>query len=71
MAALSPIPESSVSAPLLPSRATAAGELVAFGIVYGDIGISPLYAVRGVFENRPVTEDVVLGAVQCRPLSGP
>ena len=47
------------------SRATAAGTLIALGIVYGDIGTSPLYTVRGVFANRPVTEDVVLGTISC------
>jgi KUP system potassium uptake protein len=45
------------------ARASAAGSLIALGIVYGDIGTSPLYTVRGVFEGRPVTEDVVLGTV--------
>ena len=45
------------------ARATAAGALIALGIVYGDIGTSPLYAVRGVFENQPVSELVVLGTV--------
>ena len=44
-------------------RITAAGSLIALGIVYGDIGTSPLYTVRGVFVHRPVTEDVVLGTV--------
>ena len=47
------------------SRATAAGSLIALGIVYGDIGTSPLYTVRGVFANRPVTEEVVLGTISC------
>jgi KUP system potassium uptake protein len=47
----------------LHSRITAAGSLIALGIVYGDIGTSPLYTVRGVFVNRPVTEDVVLGTI--------
>jgi len=47
----------------LHSRITAAGSLIALGIVYGDIGTSPLYTVRGVFVSRPVTEDVVLGTV--------
>nr|WP_254244252.1 KUP/HAK/KT family potassium transporter [Hymenobacter sp. BRD128] len=42
---------------------TAAGTLIALGIVYGDIGTSPLYTVRGVFVARPVTEAVVLGTV--------
>ncbi|WP_375419416.1 KUP/HAK/KT family potassium transporter [uncultured Hymenobacter sp.] len=47
------------------SRATPAGTLIALGIVYGDIGTSPLYTVRGVFAGRPVTEDVVLGTISC------
>ena len=47
------------------SRATAAGLLVALGIVYGDIGTSPLYTVRGVFVTQPVTEPVVLGTISC------
>ena len=47
----------------LQNKATAAGTLIALGIVYGDIGTSPLYTVRGVFVSRPVTEDVVLGTV--------
>ncbi|WP_375437484.1 KUP/HAK/KT family potassium transporter [uncultured Hymenobacter sp.] len=46
-------------------RATPAGLLVALGIVYGDIGTSPLYTVRGVFVERPITEDVVLGTISC------
>jgi KUP system potassium uptake protein len=46
-------------------RATPAGLLVALGIVYGDIGTSPLYTVRGVFVSRPVIEDVVLGTISC------
>ena len=47
----------------LNARITAAGTLIALGIVYGDIGTSPLYTVRGVFVSRPVTEEVVLGTV--------
>jgi len=45
------------------TRATAAGALIALGIVYGDIGTSPLYTVRGVFDNQPVSELVVLGTI--------
>jgi KUP system potassium uptake protein len=47
----------------LHARITAAGTLIALGIVYGDIGTSPLYTVRGVFAGRPVTEEVVLGTI--------
>ena len=44
---------------------TAAGTLIALGIVYGDIGTSPLYTVRGVFVTQPVSEPVVLGTISC------
>ena len=47
------------------TRITAAGLLVALGIVYGDIGTSPLYTVRGVFVRQPVTATVVLGTISC------
>ncbi len=69
---LSPVPTTPISLPHAPEaaghaglhhRITAAGTLIALGIVYGDIGTSPLYTVRGVFVARPVTEDVVLGTV--------
>lgn len=68
----SPVPTTPISLPHAPEaaghaglhhRITAAGTLIALGIVYGDIGTSPLYTVRGVFVARPVTEDVVLGTV--------
>ncbi|UYZ64733.1 KUP/HAK/KT family potassium transporter [Hymenobacter weizhouensis] len=53
------------SSSTLHTRLTAAGTLVALGIVYGDIGTSPLYTVRGVFVKQPVTETVVLGTISC------
>lgn len=46
-------------------RLTAAGALIALGIVYGDIGTSPLYTVRGVFAARAITETAVLGTISC------
>jgi len=65
MSSAAPAPVSSPADPhaSLHTRITAAGTLIALGIVYGDIGTSPLYTVRGVFVNRPVTEDVVLGTI--------
>ncbi len=41
--------------------------LGALGVVYGDIGTSPLYAFRECFEHThiPVTEASVLGVVSC------
>nr|WP_293838933.1 KUP/HAK/KT family potassium transporter [uncultured Arsenicibacter sp.] len=45
---------------------TGAGILVALGIIYGDIGTSPLYTLRAIVgPNNVVDEDVVRGAVSC------
>lgn len=42
-------------------KLTAAGLLVAVGIVFGDIGTSPLYTYRAIIEDRVVTETLALG----------
>jgi KUP system potassium uptake protein len=47
------------------SRVTSASLLVALGIIYGDIGTSPLYALRAVIGNRPINETLVYGGVSC------
>jgi len=48
-----------------PKASTAALSLAALGVVYGDIGTSPLYTMKEVFANAhhpvPVTPDNVLG----------
>lgn len=44
-------------------RITTAGIIIAAGIVYGDIGTSPLYTLNAVFHHRVITEDVALGAL--------
>ena len=44
-------------------RISAAGVLIATGIVFGDIGTSPLYTLNAVFHNRVITEDVALGSL--------
>ncbi|MBT1690517.1 KUP/HAK/KT family potassium transporter [Dawidia soli] len=43
-------------------KVTGAGLLIAAGIVFGDIGTSPLYTLNAIFHGRQVTEDVALGA---------
>lgn len=40
-----------------------AGTLVAIGIVFGDIGTSPLYTYRAIIGERAVTETLALGGV--------
>lgn len=47
------------------SKVTAASLLVALGIIYGDIGTSPLYALRAVVGEREITETLVYGGVSC------
>ncbi len=47
------------------SKVSAAGLLVAMGIIYGDIGTSPLYVMKAIVGDHKITEDLVLGAVSC------
>ncbi|MES2835914.1 MAG: KUP/HAK/KT family potassium transporter [Bacteroidota bacterium] len=42
-----------------------AGLLVTLGIIYGDIGTSPLYVLKAIIGDRPITEQLVLGGVSC------
>jgi len=44
-------------------KITYAGILISFGIVYGDIGTSPLYALKAIFGDKPVTELLALGSL--------
>ncbi|KAA9346372.1 KUP/HAK/KT family potassium transporter [Larkinella humicola] len=39
--------------------------LIAIGIVFGDIGTSPLYTFRAIIEDRAVDEILALGGVSC------
>jgi KUP system potassium uptake protein len=45
--------------------ATAAGILVALGIIYGDIGTSPLYVFRAIVNDQIITEELVIGGLSC------
>ncbi|HTF20489.1 MAG TPA: KUP/HAK/KT family potassium transporter [Chryseolinea sp.] len=42
-----------------------AGLLVAVGIIYGDIGTSPLYTMKFLVGDRPITDALVLGGLSC------
>jgi len=46
-------------------KVTFAGLLVTLGIIFGDIGTSPLYVMRAIVGNKPVDPDVVLGGLSC------
>lgn len=46
-------------------KITAASLLVALGIIYGDIGTSPLYVMKAIIGDREITELLVYGGVSC------
>jgi len=46
-------------------KVTAAGLLVTLGIVFGDIGTSPLYVMAAIIGNNPVTPGLVYGGLSC------
>ena len=47
-------------------RITTAGLLITLGIIFGDIGTSPLYTFQTILtEGGKVTEELVLGAISC------
>ncbi len=46
-------------------KLSAAGVLVAMGIIYGDIGTSPIYTLRFIVGHHAITEDLILGGLSC------
>lgn len=46
-------------------KVSAASLLVALGIIYGDIGTSPLYVMKAIISDRPISELLVYGGVSC------
>jgi KUP system potassium uptake protein len=46
-------------------KITAASLLVVLGIIYGDIGTSPLYVLKAIVGERPVSELLVYGGISC------
>jgi KUP system potassium uptake protein len=44
-------------------KLSAAGVLVTLGIIFGDIGTSPLYVLKEVVGDRPITEQLVFGGL--------
>jgi len=41
------------------------GVLIALGIIYGDIGTSPIYTLKFIIGSEKITEELVLGGVSC------
>src|ERR1700754_2997863 len=41
------------------------GVLIALGIIYGDIGTSPIYTLKFIVGAEKITEELVLGGISC------
>jgi len=46
-------------------KLTAAGLLISLGIIYGDIGTSPLYVFKAIVGNQRINDTLILGGVSC------
>lgn len=47
------------------NKVTAGGLLVALGIIYGDIGTSPLYVFNAIINGRAIDELLIVGSLSC------
>ena len=45
------------------SKVTLGGLLVTLGIIYGDIGTSPLYVMKSIVGEAPINADVIIGGM--------
>ncbi|MBK7181597.1 MAG: KUP/HAK/KT family potassium transporter [Bacteroidetes bacterium] len=46
-------------------KLSAAGLLVTLGIIFGDIGTSPLYVLKAIVGDAPIDSSVVMGGISC------
>ncbi len=47
------------------NKVSTAGLLVALGIIYGDIGTSPLYVYNAIINGRTIDEALIIGSLSC------
>jgi KUP system potassium uptake protein len=47
------------------NKLTLGGLLITLGIIYGDIGTSPLYVMKAIVGKEAIAADIVLGALSC------
>ena len=47
------------------NRVSAAGLLIALGIIYGDIGTSPLYVLNAIISKKVVSDELIIGCLSC------
>ena len=49
----------------LHSKLSAAGLLITLGIIYGDIGTSPLYVMKSLIGENKISSELILGGLSC------
>ena len=47
------------------NKVSTAGLLIALGIIYGDIGTSPLYVLNAITKGKTIDENLILGSLSC------
>jgi KUP system potassium uptake protein len=47
------------------NKVTFAGFLIALGIIFGDIGTSPLYVFNAIIEQRTINDKLIVGSLSC------
>lgn len=47
------------------NKVTSAGLVIALGIIYGDIGTSPLYVLNEIIHGKVISEALILGSLSC------
>ena len=47
------------------NKVSAAGLVIALGIIYGDIGTSPLYVFNAIIGGRTITDHLIIGTLSC------
>src|SRR6195952_4390785 len=47
------------------NKVSVAGLIIALGIIYGDIGTSPLYVLNAIVNGRVIEEKLILGSLSC------
>ena len=47
------------------NKVTAGGLLIALGIIYGDIGTSPLYVFNAIIDDHIINEPLIIGSLSC------
>jgi KUP system potassium uptake protein len=47
------------------NKVTSAGLIIALGIIYGDIGTSPLYVLNEIITGRVISDELILGSLSC------